>query len=739
MKNVFIVPNNDAECLAIIEMIEKYNKDIVLITKQDWGASWSNLEEEIKNQLLNYENEDFTVYGIELNGTPLLRNSKNIDHHNYKSNMAFSEKTSIEQVSEIINHKMSIFEQFIAANDKGYMFEMISLSEQLNLSEPEKDFFIKLVNKYEYKAKNISLEDIEKTKEIVDNAYIYDDRLIAIELDNFKNLRVCTDVLYEKNKYKDLTYNNVIISANDSFNNKRVIYFGDSEKIDILRSNFQDLNITWSGGKKESGYYGVQIDEKNGENYKEIKEEFISILEQEILNYNRIVQSDDIINSTYITDEKDIIPNVIHEIKNPETFQRAISLAESDDYSAFVDVHDVEYYEKCRCFLVNAGCAGCAVTDDGNIISVFKNDNMAKSDNVEKISKALLKTAVENGGTKLDCFDGFLTQNYIKNGFIPDVKIPFNREFAPTDWDYERDGEPYIMFFHKDIENSLQSLNLTNKDEIKKYIENIPVMDDYDEAYNYRDNILKGDFFMNNENKTGTETHSFLSVIYSENNELVKNIQDESLKLFNESGLYVSTVVIPGMVSYNKEADNILEVTQGRVVYNREWGCPESGEFCYNLNVTLSAEDIDKYNDFILDMKKDLNQSTVSVVSRKLSENEINIDVNIGVNAGYESNLSEDYKGDFVKLIQENLEKNNLEHISVNKNDIGFEDTELRTITSSANPEFTPDMQKWIEQSEKLINNIDKEKLFIKYFEKTGFEYLNQKVNENENIPIELD
>lgn len=49
-------------------------------------------------------------------------------------------------------------------------------------------------------------------------------------------------------------------------------------------------------------------------------------------------------------------------------------------------------------FLVNAGCAGCAVTKDGDIVSVFKNDDMAQKDDVEKISTALLLTAIENGG-----------------------------------------------------------------------------------------------------------------------------------------------------------------------------------------------------------------------------------------------------------------------------------------------------------------------------------------------------
>lgn len=34
----------------------------------------------------------------------------------------------------------------------------------------------------------------------------------------------------------------------------------------------------------------------------------------------------------------------------------------------------------------------------------------------------------------------------MKHGFIPVCKVPFNDEFAPDGWNFERDGRPFIIF-----------------------------------------------------------------------------------------------------------------------------------------------------------------------------------------------------------------------------------------------------------------------------------------------------
>ena len=49
-KRLWIVPQNDLEAQTIIDLLER-NGEEILITKQNWGASWDNLEPEIKEEI----------------------------------------------------------------------------------------------------------------------------------------------------------------------------------------------------------------------------------------------------------------------------------------------------------------------------------------------------------------------------------------------------------------------------------------------------------------------------------------------------------------------------------------------------------------------------------------------------------------------------------------------------------------------------------------------------------------
>ena len=64
---VWIVPNNDLEAKSIIEILEKKG-EIYYVTSQAWGASWENLEDEIKIKIENARREGKQIYGIELQG-----------------------------------------------------------------------------------------------------------------------------------------------------------------------------------------------------------------------------------------------------------------------------------------------------------------------------------------------------------------------------------------------------------------------------------------------------------------------------------------------------------------------------------------------------------------------------------------------------------------------------------------------------------------------------------------------
>lgn len=77
------------------------------------------------------------------------------------------------------------------------------------------------------------------------------------------------------------------------------------------------------------------------------------------------------------------------------------------------------------------GGVGVAVTDDGDIVSVFKNPTINQS---RKAVSSILFTALENGGVKLDNFGSDALSNmYLQHGFIPVARTAFVDEFAPSD------------------------------------------------------------------------------------------------------------------------------------------------------------------------------------------------------------------------------------------------------------------------------------------------------------------
>ena len=119
---------------------------------------------------------------------------------------------------------------------------------------------------------------------------------------------------------------------------------------------------------------------------------------------------------------------------------------------------------------VNGGMG--IVTEDGNMIGMFKYDKNAKN-----TAQAVQEARIQKGGVKLDNYDGYLTKLYQKNGFRVAARLPFNKEFAPEDWSEEVSGTPDVVFMVYDPQNKL-------KIEEK-------IFEDYDEASNYRDSFVE--------------------------------------------------------------------------------------------------------------------------------------------------------------------------------------------------------------------------------------------------------
>lgn len=173
--------------------------------------------------------------------------------------------------------------------------------------------------------------------------------------------------------------------------------------------------------------------------------------------------------------------------ESPASFYSDIGRAkQGNKHGAYVAQHTVEEYGDMLLLTGDNGNVGVAVTPDGDIVSVFKNPESSAKGAVSSI----LLTAIENGGIKLDNFDGWLSRMYAGHGFIPVSRCAFNREFAPSDWDYAEFKEPDIIFW---MHNGESAETVASK--IGNYPEydfsKIPLFPDYDSAMQYRDEQIE--------------------------------------------------------------------------------------------------------------------------------------------------------------------------------------------------------------------------------------------------------
>ena len=83
--------------------------------------------------------------------------------------------------------------------------------------------------------------------------------------------------------------------------------------------------------------------------------------------------------------------------------------------------------------------AGFAVKGDGDIVSVHNNTN------IRNVAPAMIKKAVELGGTHLDHYSyRRLNDVYSGAGFEEYEEYPWDDRYAPENWDYEKDGKPPV-------------------------------------------------------------------------------------------------------------------------------------------------------------------------------------------------------------------------------------------------------------------------------------------------------
>ena len=93
--------------------------------------------------------------------------------------------------------------------------------------------------------------------------------------------------------------------------------------------------------------------------------------------------------------------------------------------------------------------------------------------------------SLKSGGNHLDCYDGYLPRLYGSIGFKPICKIKFNDEYAPDNWDFERDGRPDVVFIvhpNEPLQEIMRKRDLNLYPPITNDLEDAPYVNDYDEA-----------------------------------------------------------------------------------------------------------------------------------------------------------------------------------------------------------------------------------------------------------------
>lgn len=176
---------------------------------------------------------------------------------------------------------------------------------------------------------------------------------------------------------------------------------------------------------------------------------------------------------------------VVLKNATPEQFFDAIGKAkEINPHGAFVTQHSIEEYKEMpHLFLTLDNSAGIAITQDNNIVSIFNGGER------RGILKTLLPVAIENGGRKLDNYSSDkLSALYELYGFNPISKVEFDRNYAPDDWNYERDGCPDVVFW---IHNGDSAPDVVfNFGKYLVYWNDVKAFPTYDDAMRYRDEVI---------------------------------------------------------------------------------------------------------------------------------------------------------------------------------------------------------------------------------------------------------
>ncbi|WP_099321113.1 phage portal protein [Anaerococcus sp. Marseille-P3625] len=198
---------------------------------------------------------------------------------------------------------------------------------------------------------------------------------------------------------------------------------------------------------------------------------------QEFIKHNFIIEKQETLKPKKIKED----PKVEVKEVEPKEFVKALSEAieSMPKYKRWrVSSKTEEECQDLKCYRTDGGSV-FAITNQGDIEAVCKNSN----DNIR--GRDLLKEAVRLGGKKLDSFIGN-HKFYSEIGFTAYSRCKFDKNYKPPLWREGYDKEEDIAFYVYDGNTEFEKWS-KQKSKIKEFNGETA----YEDAYNYRDNILK--------------------------------------------------------------------------------------------------------------------------------------------------------------------------------------------------------------------------------------------------------
>lgn len=178
----------------------------------------------------------------------------------------------------------------------------------------------------------------------------------------------------------------------------------------------------------------------------------------------------------------------VRKATSQEFHDAIVEAKKQNPYSWMVDVHEISDYDNDLCMLTEDGKSGIAITQDGDIISVFS--AVSHDHRLDK----LMQMAIAAGGKKLDCYylngvNHGLPQIYAKYGFKVDAVTPFDEQIASDEYKEWHKNNPDrkvegVAAMSLKVADSIESYNKDNTPDI----EQAPSFTTYEEMINWRDN-----------------------------------------------------------------------------------------------------------------------------------------------------------------------------------------------------------------------------------------------------------